>query len=138
MFELTPPATARGSWTESVLWNFGAGTDGNQPKAGLIMDAERQSLWHHLSRRGFRQLIRPRRDGVRADTSRLGRRKLDRVNPLELWQRHRRFNPRAGLIMDNSGNLYGTTFNGGSDSMGTVFELTPPGGSWTESVLLEL
>ncbi len=32
-------------------------------------------------------------------------------------------NPEAGLIMDSSGNLYGTAINGGVDGDGTVFEL---------------
>ena len=32
-------------------------------------------------------------------------------------------NPRAGLIMDSSGNLYGTTRDGGANGYGTVFEL---------------
>ena len=40
MFELTPPSTSGGNWTESILWSFGGGTDGNYPYAGLIMDAE--------------------------------------------------------------------------------------------------
>jgi uncharacterized repeat protein (TIGR03803 family) len=42
--------------------------------------------------------------------------------------------PLAGLIADTSGNLYGTTNNGGSAAgYGTVFELSPPaviGGAW--------
>lgn len=43
--------------------------------------------------------------------------------------------PVAGLILDNSGNLYGTTTQGGSGH-GTVFELTPAaGGVFTETVL---
>ena len=33
--------------------------------------------------------------------------------------------PRADLIFDAAGNLYGTTINGGTYSGGTVFELTP-------------
>jgi uncharacterized repeat protein (TIGR03803 family) len=33
-------------------------------------------------------------------------------------------NPYTGLIMDSSGNLYGTTANGGTIGDGTVFELT--------------
>jgi len=31
--------------------------------------------------------------------------------------------PQAGLIQDSSGNLYGTTMNGGSFDMGTVFKI---------------
>ena len=44
--------------------------------------------------------------------------------------------PQAGLVMDAAGNLYGTTYNGGTYNYGTVFELTPAaGGGWTEMVL---
>jgi len=45
-------------------------------------------------------------------------------------------NPQAGLVMDGSGNLYGTTYNGGTRGLGTVFKLTPLGGGvFSESVL---
>src|SRR5436190_2003791 len=40
--------------------------------------------------------------------------------------------PYAGLIADASGNLYGTTDNGGASGYGTVFKVTPTG---TETVL---
>jgi uncharacterized repeat protein (TIGR03803 family) len=44
--------------------------------------------------------------------------------------------PRAGLVFDAAGNLYGTTLYGGSYGNGTVFELTPAaGGGWTEKIL---
>jgi uncharacterized repeat protein (TIGR03803 family) len=35
--------------------------------------------------------------------------------------------PLAGLVMDASGNLYGTTQAGGAYSMGTAFKLSPNG-----------
>jgi uncharacterized repeat protein (TIGR03803 family) len=49
--------------------------------------------------------------------------------------------PSSGLISDAAGNLYGTTFYGGSCSAyqlgcGVVFELSPvSGGGWTENVI---
>ncbi len=39
VFKLTPPATAGGAWTESVLHSFAGGGDGAYPYAGLISDA---------------------------------------------------------------------------------------------------
>jgi uncharacterized repeat protein (TIGR03803 family) len=33
--------------------------------------------------------------------------------------------PDCALVLDKSGNLYGTTFRGGASNAGTVFELTP-------------
>jgi uncharacterized repeat protein (TIGR03803 family) len=41
----------------------------------------------------------------------------------------------GGVVFDNAGNLYGTTQRGGAHGWGTVFELSPSGGTWTESVL---
>ena len=44
--------------------------------------------------------------------------------------------PGNGVIFDAAGNLYGTTFGGGvHNGTGTVFELTPGGGTWTKSIL---
>ncbi len=56
------------------------------------------------------------------------------------------YSPRAGLLMDSAGNLYGTTELGGAHYLnelndmvpgGTVFELTPNAGktAWTYQVL---
>ncbi|HXZ40354.1 MAG TPA: choice-of-anchor tandem repeat GloVer-containing protein [Terriglobales bacterium] len=48
--------------------------------------------------------------------------------------------PRAPLIFDASGNLYGTTTDGGDSGCGgvgcgVVFQLTNSGGTWSENVL---
>jgi uncharacterized repeat protein (TIGR03803 family) len=48
--------------------------------------------------------------------------------------------PHGGVTLDSAGNLYGTTVAGGSgicagDGCGVVFELSPSGGSWTETTL---
>jgi uncharacterized repeat protein (TIGR03803 family) len=39
------------------------------------------------------------------------------------------------LVIDSSGNLYGSTVQGGTHGSGTVFELSPAGGGWTHTVL---
>ena len=46
--------------------------------------------------------------------------------------------PWAGLVLDQAGNLYGSTVSGGLYGWGTVFELSPPSGPatpWSETVL---
>jgi uncharacterized repeat protein (TIGR03803 family) len=44
--------------------------------------------------------------------------------------------PTANLILDQVGNLYGTTEDGGANISGTVFELSPiGGGQWSERIL---
>ena len=43
--------------------------------------------------------------------------------------------PDGGLIFDASGNLYGTTYAGGTFDDGTVFELVRSGGVWREKLL---
>ncbi len=37
----------------------------------------------------------------------------------------------AGLIIDNQGNLFGTTYQGGRDDEGTVFEISQASGKET-------
>src|SRR5580693_1448341 len=49
--------------------------------------------------------------------------------------------PHGGVTIDGAGNLYGTAVAGGSggfcagEGCGVVFELSPSGGSWTETTL---
>jgi uncharacterized repeat protein (TIGR03803 family) len=47
-------------------------------------------------------------------------------------------NPRGGLTVDASNNLYGTTLNGGT-ARGTAFQMVPPtsGGAWAENVIYD-
>jgi uncharacterized repeat protein (TIGR03803 family) len=45
-------------------------------------------------------------------------------------------NPNAGVVIDASGNIYGTTTFGGSASSGAVFKLAPlPSGGFAESLI---
>ena len=43
--------------------------------------------------------------------------------------------PLGGVVLDKAGNLYGTTWEGGTNGAGTVFELVRSGNVWTEVVL---
>lgn len=45
------------------------------------------------------------------------------------------YGSRAPLLMDQAGNLYGTTVNGGTYGYGTVFKLTPSDGGWNYTAL---
>ena len=43
--------------------------------------------------------------------------------------------PFSGVIFDQAGSLYGTTYDGGPTGGGTVYQLTPSGSGWTETTL---
>ncbi len=43
--------------------------------------------------------------------------------------------PKAGVILDQAGNLYGATTVGGSGQGGTVFELMPSNGGWNFNLI---
>ena len=43
--------------------------------------------------------------------------------------------PYGGLALDNSGNLFGTTYYGGANGLGAVYRLARKSGVWSEKVL---
>ena len=126
VFELSP--MAGGGWTETVLHNFGNGTDGAQPQ-GLMMDAAR-NLYGLTDEGGLHGI------GIAYELS---------PSQGGGWTETVLYNFSSGgygnlgsysLVKDAAGNLYGTMFSGGAYAAGTVFELSPgDGGVWTERVL---
>jgi len=124
VFELTP--TAGGDWTEQVLHNFGNGTDGYWLYGGLILDAAGN-------------LYGTTADGGNGSYCQFQQQFCGTVFELTPtagggWTEQVLHNfgngtdgdaPAASLIFDAAGNLYGTTYEGGAQDNGTVFELTP-------------
>jgi uncharacterized repeat protein (TIGR03803 family) len=132
-FRLTPSGEG---WTFSVIYAFEqfSRQDGNQPEAGMVFDTA-GNLY-----------------GTTAGGGQFG---FGTVFELTLssgiWTETILYNfaggndgaePKASLVIDSAGSLYGTTFDGGgppkrcgNGGCGIVFKLTPEaGGQWTESL----
>lgn len=109
---------------ESVLYNFAGGADGANPESHLVMDSA-GNLYGTTSAGGAYGLgtvfeVTP--DNRETVLYSFGK-GTDGATPV------------AGLTLDASGNLYGTTSAGGLYTYGTVFQLTQSGSSWTENIL---
>ena len=127
-FELTP--TGGGDWTETVLRNFGGGTDGAIPFSGLVFDANGNlfgtTYQGGIHNHGTVFQLAPRQGGGWTETVLHSFNNNGSDGAL----------PEAGLVFDPAGNLYGTTSSGGIHDYGTVFELAvAQGGGWTETIL---
>ncbi len=129
VFELT--LQADGGWAEKVLHSFNPhGTDGLYPEAGVTIDAAGH-LYGTTSNGGAYGYgtvfeLTPRAGGSWTEKV------IYNFNVSGMGGT----NPYAGLIIDQSGNLYGSTADFGTQGAGTVFELMPQsGGGWLEKVL---
>jgi uncharacterized repeat protein (TIGR03803 family) len=124
VFELTP--NVGGGWTETVLHNFGSGTDGSYPYAGLIFDAA-GNLYGTTQYGGTYNSCSGGCGTVFELTPTAGGKWTEQV--LLNFNGTGGANPYAGLIFDAAGHLYGTTqltyYNCSGFYCGTVFELMP-------------
>ena len=141
VYELQPPPRACASflcsWTQIVLHQFNDLPDAGVPESDVIFDRS-GSLYGTTQYGG---------SGICFNSIHLnyGCGAVYKVTPSEGgWTETVIYNfqggndgqmPWGGLISDAAGNLYGTTWTGGSADCGTIFELSPSGGSWTETVL---
>jgi len=145
VFELSPPVSQGGAWTETVLYSFCAGAntkcqDGAEPAGQLTFDAH-GNLYGTTVLGGPNYMgtvfeLSPSAGGWTHSTlyNFCANEQGDRICPDG-------DQPEAGVTFDNSGNLYGTTMSGGarnSQGAGTVYELSPGVGSWTQTVIFAL
>jgi uncharacterized repeat protein (TIGR03803 family) len=135
VFELSPPATPAGAWTETVLYSFqSVNNDGNFPRGALVFD-KLGNLYGTTQTGGIGDV------GTVFELS-------PPTTPGGTWTETvicyftdpnpQGASPAGKLTFDGLGNLYGTTLTGGPAGAGTVFRLKPPtttGGLWTENVL---
>src|SRR5579864_5296141 len=120
---------------ETTIISFD-GKDGNGPYAGLIFDKAGNLYGTTMSGgstpAGTVFELSPNGDGTWTESV-----------PYSFRDGRDGNSPMAGLVFDRAGNLYGTTLYGGirhgqvcsPSGCGTVFELSPLNGGWTEKVL---
>jgi uncharacterized repeat protein (TIGR03803 family) len=128
VFELSPQKS--GEWKETVLYQFHANDDGCDPWSSVILDpagnlyATTVGGGTYLAGTVF-ELTSGADGWTETILYNFGTHSDDGGNPT------------AGLVMDESGNLYGTTPKGGTPTTngGTLFELTPGSGGSNETVL---
>jgi uncharacterized repeat protein (TIGR03803 family) len=118
-FALSLPSPAHAQ-TFTILHNF-ASSDGSAPLAGLVMDAK-QNLYGTASSGGEYN------GGVVFKASRGGAEMVMH----SFGSGTDGSGPEGSLIIDSAGNLYGTTFAGGTAGVGTVFKISASG---KESIL---
>jgi uncharacterized repeat protein (TIGR03803 family) len=115
---------ASGSSTITVLASFngqGAGTNGDDPVAGLAIDSS-GNLFGVAEKGGANG------DGTIVELVK-GSSTLTTLYSFTGGTDGQ--DPVGGLIVDTSGNLYGTTFAGGANNVGAVFELPKGAGTVT-------
>jgi uncharacterized repeat protein (TIGR03803 family) len=116
-----------GSWNETTVYTFTGGADGSNPDAGLTIDS--MGNLYGTTRIGGQYgsgtvyEVTPTTGGGWSEVVLYSFSGADGAYPF------------AGVTLDQSGNLYGTTGLGGQFNLGTVFELTPNAKGWSETVL---
>jgi hypothetical protein len=139
VFELSPPKTKGGKWTEKVLHGFRSGTDGANPNGGLVLDSKgtiygttfgggNESGQCGSGGCGTAFELRPPATKGGIWTEKI----LHRFQPQD------GANPAAGVVFGRDGKLYGTASAGATNGNGDVFDLAAPTGGrgpWKETVL---
>jgi len=138
VYELRPPSSQGGAWTESILHRFSYHSInvGLSPWGGLVADKA-----GNLYGTGWLggtcgdcgivfELSPPLVDGMAWNFA---------IIHSFFGPTFDGMNPQADLTIDAAGNIFGTTASGGKGGCiggcGVVFELSPSGGEWIETIV---
>jgi uncharacterized repeat protein (TIGR03803 family) len=122
VYSLKPPAVAGGAWTESVLYRFTGGSDGANPFGRLAIGKNGQlygtANWG-ANCYGTVWQLSPSGGGSW------------NLTPLHRFKGPDGEIPYGGVLLNNNGTLYGTTYLGGAggsscpSGCGTIFRVVP-------------
>jgi uncharacterized repeat protein (TIGR03803 family) len=130
VFKLAPGS---GGWTESVLYPFTGESDGGEPSARLLFDSSGNLYGTTLLGGNIGSVCSSGCGTVFKLTS--GSSGWTESVLYAFQGGADAASPYDGLAFDTAGNLYGTTYGGGTPGNGTVFKLTPSSNGWTENVI---
>jgi hypothetical protein len=160
VYEMTPPQKKGGAWTEKVIYSFPTSKQGYVPWGDLVFDSAGNLYGATEYGGGSGTTCNPfyQYCGAVYELS-TPKTKRGKWTEKVLYgfkgvaagaQFGDGANPRAGVVLDSKGNVYGTTFYGGNNQKGKcaggsegtgcgeVFELEPPttkGGAWTKKTI---
>ena len=134
IFRLVPnsvvarPATLFPQWNETLLYSFQNTPDGGQPWTGKLVFDQTGNIF-----------------GTTAGGGDFGYGTVFEMTPSgDGWSEKVLYSfqgngdgvgPTAGVLLDNEGNIYGTTEGGGTGGLGSVWRLSPSPAGWVETVL---
>jgi uncharacterized repeat protein (TIGR03803 family) len=129
VYELEPPGSGTGPWTETILYTFTNSTDGGIPEGSLVA-AKSGTIY------GTTLMGGASKDGTVFELTFASGTWTYSVIHSFTGGTTDGANPFCSLAIGTTGAVYGTTMLGGAHSYGTVFRVSPvKGGGWTESVL---
>ena len=112
-------SSSNGTWTEKTLHSFGGGSDGASPQAALAIDKAGNLYGMTYSggaHRGTVYELSPSSNGKWSEKI-LHNFAGDGVDGV--------FPSGAAVAIDSSGNIFGTTVQGGASKFGVLFEIVP-------------
>jgi uncharacterized repeat protein (TIGR03803 family) len=127
VFKMSPSGS---NWIFTPLYTFQGGNDGGQPEGPVTFD--RSGALYGTAYYGpgqFGEVYQLRPSASRPRSALAPWTKTDLLD----FNNHNGAVPTGRLAIDAAGNIYGTT--AGNADHGTVYELSPSAGGWTETTL---